>query len=239
MQGQLIETPFAGETYLACAARAGEGDNPLYIGILTPRDVLVAPFLDQVKLSIAITAVFLLLLLPLSWFFARPIVRPIKELSLENDKVQRREFAKVKHVHSNVNELDDLSRSMVSMVAAIQTHELEQRALMDAFIELIAQAIDDKSAYTGGHCKRVPELALMLAEHAAASELPVFGNFTLESDDQWCEYRIAARLHDCGKITTPEHIVDKGSKLEAIYNRLHEVRMRFEVLWRDTEIAYW
>lgn len=239
MQGQLIETPLGGETYLAYAARAGDGENSLYIGILTPRDALVAPFLDQVKLSIAITAVFLLLLLPLSWVFARPIVRPIRQLALENDKVQRREFAKVKHVRSNVKELDELSGSMVSMVAAIQTHEMEQRALMDAFIELIAQAIDDKSAYTGGHCKRVPELALMLAEHAAASDLPAFDNFKLESDDQWREYRIAAWLHDCGKITTPEHIVDKGSKLEAIYNRLHEVRMRFEVLWRDAEISYW
>ena len=239
MQGQLIETQINGETYLAYAARTGEGQNPLYIGILTPSDALVAPFLDQVKLSIAITAVFLLLLLPLSWVFARPIVRPIRELALENDKVQRREFAKVRHVDSNVRELHELSSSMVSMVAAIQAHELEQRALMDAFIELIAQAIDDKPAYTGGHCKRVRELALILAEHAVASDLPAFRNFKLETDDQWREYRIAAWLHDCGKITTPEHIVDKGSKLEAIYNRLHEVRMRFEVLWRDAEIAYW
>tara|TARA_R110002049_G_scaffold57581_23_gene157778 strand:+ start:60 stop:3212 length:3153 start_codon:yes stop_codon:yes gene_type:complete len=239
LQGQLIETSLNDSTYLAYAARTGDGDTPLYIGILTPRDELVAPFLDQVKISIALTAVFLFLLLPLSWIFAKPIVRPIRQLALENDKVQRREFAKVKRVDSNVKELDELSSSMVSMVAAIQTHELEQRALMDAFIELIAQAIDDKSAYTGGHCKRVPELALMLAEHAVASDLPAFRDFKLETDDQWREYRIAAWLHDCGKITTPEHIVDKGSKLEAIYNRLHEVRMRFEVLWRDAEIAYW
>ena len=65
-----------------------------------------------------------------------------------------------------------------------------------------------------------------------------FRDFRLETDEQWREYRIAAWLHDCGKITTPEHIVDKGSKLETIYNRLHEVRMRFEVLWRDAEIDY-
>jgi HD-GYP domain-containing protein (c-di-GMP phosphodiesterase class II)/ABC-type amino acid transport substrate-binding protein len=239
MQGQLLEVPHDGQTYLAYAEPTGEGGNPLYIGILTPRDALVAPFMEQVKLSIATTAVFLLLILPLSWLFARPIVRPIRQLARENDKVQRREFAKVKHVVSNVRELDELSSSMVSMVNAIQVHEEEQRALMDAFIELIAQAIDDKSAYTGSHCKRVPELALMLAEHAAASDLPAFRNFDLVSDDQWREFRIAAWLHDCGKITTPEHIVDKGSKLEVIYNRLHEVRMRFEVLWRDAEIEYW
>ena len=109
---------------------------------------------------------------------------------------------------------------------------------MSAFQQLIAEAIDDKSPYTGGHCERVPELALMLAEKASASNDPAFRNFRLESDEQWREYRMAAWLHDCGKITTPEHIVDKGSKLEVIYNRIHEVRMRFEVLWRDAEIDY-
>ncbi len=239
IHGQLVETQLAGETYLAYAAPLGDGENPLFLGILSPRETLVAPFLNQVKLSIAITAAFLLLLLPISLLFANPIVRPIRQLALENDKVRRREFAKVVRVDTHVKELDELSESMINMVAAIQAHELAQRALMDAFIELIAQAIDDKSAYTGGHCKRVPELALMLAEHASASDLPAFRNFSLESDDQWREYRIAAWLHDCGKITTPEHIVDKGSKLETIYNRIHEVRMRFEVLWRDAEIEYW
>jgi HD-GYP domain-containing protein (c-di-GMP phosphodiesterase class II)/ABC-type amino acid transport substrate-binding protein len=239
LHGQLVETRLGGEAYLAYAAPAGATKNPLYVGILSSLDTVVAPFLDQVKLSIAITALFLFLLLPLSWVFANPIVRPIKQLAVENDKVQRREYSKVRRVASQVKELDDLSGSMVSMVASIQAHEQAQRALMDAIIELIAQAIDDKSAYTGGHCERVPELALMLAEHASHSELPAFRDFRLETEDEWREYRIAAWLHDCGKITTPEHIVDKGSKLETIYNRIHEVRMRFEVLWRDAQIDYW
>ncbi len=127
---------------------------------------------------------------------------------------------------------------MVEMVEAIKAHEIAQRELMDAFIQLIAQAIDDKSAYTGGHCERVPELALMLAERASASSDGPFDQFQLSNDDQWREYRIAAWLHDCGKITTPEHIVDKGSKLETIYNRIHEVRMRFETLGRDVVIVF-
>jgi HD-GYP domain-containing protein (c-di-GMP phosphodiesterase class II) len=200
---------------------------------------VLAPYLDKVKWSIWITIVFLMLLLPFSWLFANPIVRPIKQLALENDKVQRREYDQVNRVSSHVKELDDLSNSMVDMVAAIQAHEIAQRKLMDSFIELIAAAIDDKSSYTGGHCERVPELAMMLAQQASESVLPAFTGFSLETEDEWREYRIAAWLHDCGKITTPEHIVDKGSKLEAIYNRIHEVRMRFEVLWRDAEIDYW
>jgi HD-GYP domain-containing protein (c-di-GMP phosphodiesterase class II)/ABC-type amino acid transport substrate-binding protein len=239
LQGQLLETRIDGETYLAYAASAGEMKNPLYVGILTPLDTVVAPFQRKAKLSIGITAIFLLLLLPFSWAFANPIVRPIRQLAAENDKVQRREYDKVKRVSSRVKELDELSVSMINMVESIQAYELAQRALMDSFIELIAQTIDDKSAYTGGHCERVPELALMLAKQASHSELKAFRDFRLETDDEWREYRIAAWLHDCGKITTPEHIVDKGSKLEVIYNRIHEVRMRFEVLWRDAEIEYW
>lgn len=236
--GKLEEVELDGKTFLVFAAPTGSTDNSLFMGILSPLDAVVAPVLRQVTVSIVGTAVLLLLLLPATWLFANPIVRPVKQLARENDKIQRREFARVVRVDSSIKELDELSGSMVSMVDAIQKHELAQRALMDSFIELIAQAIDDKSAYTGGHCKRVPELAIMLAEHASASDLPAFRDFGLTTDDQWREYRIAAWLHDCGKITTPEHIVDKGSKLEIIYNRIHEIRMRFEVLWRDAQIDY-
>ena len=244
LHAQLLETKIGDKPYLVYAAPLGEADSdtpnvsaPVFVGILAPLDSVLEPFISKANLSIAITGAFLILLLPLSWVFASPIVRPIRQLATENDKVRMREYDKVVRVDSRVKEVDELSESMVNMVAAIQAHELAQRRLMDSFIQLIAQAIDDKSAYTGGHCERVPELALMLAEHASASDRPRFG-FRLETEDEWREYRIAAWLHDCGKITTPEHIVDKGSKLETIYNRIHEVRMRFEVLWRDAEIAY-
>jgi HD-GYP domain-containing protein (c-di-GMP phosphodiesterase class II)/ABC-type amino acid transport substrate-binding protein len=240
LHGKLFETPVRNQTYLAYSAPTAAPDkHPLYVGILSPLDTVIDPFLDKVKLSILITVAFLLLLLPLSWIFANPIVYPIRQLATENDKVRRREYDEVTRIRSSVKELDELSESMVNMVASIQAHELAQRKLMDSFIQLIAQAIDDKSPYTGGHCERVPELALMLADHASHSELPAFRDFHLDTDDEWREYRIAAWLHDCGKITVPEHIVDKGSKLETIYNRIHEVRMRFEVLWRDAKINYW
>jgi HD-GYP domain-containing protein (c-di-GMP phosphodiesterase class II) len=113
-----------------------------------------------------------------------------------------------------------------------------QKNLLQSFIELIASAIDAKSPYTGGHCQRVPELTKMLAAAACDSQDPRFKTFTL-SDDEWEELHIAAWLHDCGKVTTPEYVVDKSTKLETIYDRIHEIRMRFEVLKRDAEIDYW
>jgi HD superfamily phosphodiesterase len=113
-----------------------------------------------------------------------------------------------------------------------------QRALLESFIELVAGAIDAKSPYTGGHCQRVPELTLMLARAACSAQDGPFREFAL-NEEEWEALRIAAWLHDCGKVTTPEYVVDKATKLETLYDRLHEVRMRFEVLKRDAEIDCW
>ncbi|WP_417703507.1 HD domain-containing phosphohydrolase [Pseudomonas sp.] len=113
-----------------------------------------------------------------------------------------------------------------------------QKQLLDAFIQLIAGAIDAKSPYTGGHCQRVPEITLMLARAAAESDAPEFRDYN-PSDEEWEALHIAAWLHDCGKVTTPEYVVDKATKLETLYDRIHEVRMRFEVLKRDAWVAYW
>lgn len=121
---------------------------------------------------------------------------------------------------------------------AIETRELidAQKHLLESFIQLIAAAIDAKSPYTGGHCQRVPELAKMLAEAAHTSEDEQWRDFRLSESDREALH-IGAWLHDCGKITTPEYVVDKATKLEGIYDRIHEIRMRFEVLKRDARIA--
>ncbi|KEY58843.1 HD domain-containing phosphohydrolase [Serratia sp. DD3] len=126
-----------------------------------------------------------------------------------------------------------------SLSVAIETQYLlqEQKNLLAAFIELIAGAIDAKSAYTGGHCQRVPVITNMLAKAAVETKAGPFADFTL-SPNEWEELHIASWLHDCGKITTPEAVVDKATKLEMIYDRIHEVRMRFEVLKREKEINY-
>jgi HD-GYP domain-containing protein (c-di-GMP phosphodiesterase class II) len=114
-------------------------------------------------------------------------------------------------------------------------HQLE--GLFESLISLINTAIDEKSPYTGKHCERVPELTMMLAEAATRhSRLPSLANFSLNEHDKY-ELRIAGLLHDCGKITTPVHVVDKATKLETIFDRIELIETRFEVLKRDAEIA--
>jgi HD-GYP domain-containing protein (c-di-GMP phosphodiesterase class II)/HAMP domain-containing protein len=138
---------------------------------------------------------------------------------------------------------DDARLSFVKAFAGSAAVSLESKALIkaqkdlfEAFIQLIAAAIDAKSPYTGGHCARVPELTKMLARAACEDEGDAYREFRL-SDDDWEALHVAAWLHDCGKVTTPEYVVDKATKLETIHDRIHEVRMRFEVLKRDAEIS--
>ncbi len=107
--------------------------------------------------------------------------------------------------------------------------------LFESFIKLIASAIDAKSPYTGGHCERVPEITMLLADAVQKTKSGPFADFKL-SDQEMYELKIAAWLHDCGKVATPEFVVDKSTKLETIYDRINEVETRFAVLQRDHEI---
>ncbi|MEO5336700.1 MAG: GAF domain-containing protein [Magnetospirillum sp. WYHS-4] len=137
-------------------------------------------------------------------------------------------------------EVQPLVEALASQAAvALDNQRLmeAQKKLFEAFIALIATAIDAKSPYTGGHCQRVPELSMMLARAANGVGDGPFADFRL-SDDEMYELQIASLLHDCGKVTTPEYVVDKATKLETIYNRIHEVRTRFEVVKRDAVIDY-
>ncbi len=126
----------------------------------------------------------------------------------------------------------------LAAVCVERTRALEgQQQQIDSMIALLAGAIDARSSHTGLHCSRVPELALMLAEAAEATEQGPLAPFRFTSEAERREFRTAAWLHDCGKIVSPESVVDKATKLDAPYNRIHEIRTRFEVLLRDGRIA--
>ena len=112
-----------------------------------------------------------------------------------------------------------------------------QHSTFESMMRLLAKAIDAKSPYTGAHCQRVPVIVEQLARAASQSSAVPFRDFQLDEAHER-ELHIASWLHDCGKITTPEHLVDKGTKLEGVFNRIHEIRTRFEVLHRDAEIDF-
>ena len=136
-------------------------------------------------------------------------------------------------------EMQELVESLASQGAVALTNKrliAQQKKLFESFIQLIATAIDKKSAYTGGHCERVPKIAMLLADAVERTTDGKYKDFSMTEDERY-ELYIAAWLHDCGKVATPPHIVDKATKLETISDRIHTVDTRFEVLKRDFEIS--
>lgn len=131
-----------------------------------------------------------------------------------------------------------LAESLASQAAIALTNRLlinHLETLFESFIKMINAAIDDKSPYTGGHCERVPTLTMMLAEAVNNCRIGPLRDFSMTDRDRY-ELRIAGLLHDCGKVTTPVHIVDKATKLQTIFDRIDLIDTRFEVVKRDAEL---
>ncbi len=132
-----------------------------------------------------------------------------------------------------------LVESLASQAAIALTNRLlmtQLEELFESFINLINLAIDEKSHYTGGHCQRVPALTMMLAEAVNSTTEGPLASFKMDDRDRY-ELKIAGLLHDCGKVTTPVHVVDKATKLQTLYDRIGLIDTRFEVLKRDAEIG--
>jgi HD-GYP domain-containing protein (c-di-GMP phosphodiesterase class II) len=132
-----------------------------------------------------------------------------------------------------------LAESLASQAAVALTNRQlinQLEGLFESFISLINAAIDDKSPYTGGHCQRVPILTMMLAEAVNDTNDGPLADFKMTEKDRY-ELKIAGLLHDCGKVTTPVHVVDKATKLQTIFDRIALIDTRFEILKRDAEVA--
>jgi HD-GYP domain-containing protein (c-di-GMP phosphodiesterase class II) len=127
------------------------------------------------------------------------------------------------------------SQAAIALTNRQLINQLEN--LFESLIKLINTAIDDKSPYTGGHCERVPTLSLMLADAVNRTADGPLKDFQMSETDRY-ELKIAALLHDCGKISTPVHVVDKATKLQTIFDRIDMIDARFEVLKRDAEIKF-
>ena len=141
----------------------------------------------------------------------------------------------------NIISFSDADQKLAESLASQAAVALTNRQLVDqledlfeSFIGLINAAIDAKSPYTAGHCQRVPALTMMLAEAVNETSEGPLANFSMTNKDRY-ELRIAGLLHDCGKVTTPVHVVDKATKLQTIYDRIGVINTRFEVVKRDAE----
>jgi len=139
------------------------------------------------------------------------------------------------------NDLVDLVEALSSQASVALTNQIlieEQKQLFRSFIKLVAEALEKKDVVTGGHCNRVPVLTMMIAEEINSDKIGLFKNF-LFSDDELDELYVAGWLHDFGKVATPEYIMGKSTKLEGLYDKIDEIKFRFEILKRDIEIEFY
>ena len=232
---QIIKYSYKDQDYYAIYKHLS---NDLFVGVQLNANVLLQPYKQNLFYSLSIAFLIVFLSIPLILYATKIIIKPIYALIKENQKIKKREFKSIKIIKSNIIEFVELSESLFTMAHNINNYQKQQKKLLDSIIKLMAKAVDAKSSYTAGHCKRVPEIANLLLESADKSSLDSLKDFKISNDSQKDAFNIAAWLHDCGKITTPEYVVDKATKLETIYNRIHEIRTRFEILWRDAQIDY-
>ena len=162
----------------------------------------------------------------------------------ENEIIGVMQLINAQNEHGDVisfnKEMQEQVESLASQGAVALTNKRlveELKTLFESFIKLIATAIDKKSEYTGGHCERVPVITMMLADAVAKIKEGKYKDFSMNDEERY-ELYLAAWLHDCGKVATPPHVVDKGTKLETIFDRIELIRTRMELLKRDQEIAF-
>ena len=162
----------------------------------------------------------------------------------ENEIIGAMQLINARDENNNVISFDKSMQEQVESLSsqgavALTNKRLveELKTLFEAFIKLIATAIDKKSEYTGGHCERVPVITMMLADALVNMKDGKYKDFNMTPEERY-ELYIAAWLHDCGKVATPPHVVDKSTKLETIFDRIELIKTRIEILKRDAEIEF-
>ncbi len=218
----------------------GSIGNKWFLASMVNKESIIENINQTLLMTIAISVIIMgITYFPVSYIIRRMFIHPIDRLKKMTADIAEQNYSSTEIIYTRIEEFYKLSISLLNMANSIKQYEADQKKLTDSFIKIIAGAIDAKSPYTGGHCERVPVIAEMLIKAANDSSEGSMKSFSLKNEEEWREFKIAAWLHDCGKVVTPEYVVDKATKLETIYNRIHEVRARFEILYRDAVIEYY
>ncbi|MFK2822032.1 HD domain-containing phosphohydrolase [Arcobacter sp. YIC-80] len=125
------------------------------------------------------------------------------------------------------------SQAAMALTNSWLINSLEE--FLNSFITTIGHAIDAKSHHTMNHIANVEKISLLLAQ-AINDDDTIYKDVKYTQND-FQQIKIAAWMHDIGKISMPESIIDKSTKLYAITDRIKQVKEKFEILKRDSQIA--
>ncbi len=148
-----------------------------------------------------------LLSVGISSFAARNIAKPLEQLTISSRAIASGDFSQRVHVSSRteIGELavtfnhmtEDLERFVQDLKRAAE----ENRALFLNSIQMLAGAVDEKDPYTRGHSDRVTKYSVLIATEYGLDEQEID------------RIRIAAQLHDVGKIGIEDRILKKPGAL--------------------------
>lgn len=134
---------------------------------------------------------------------------------------------------------ENITIALASQAAMALTNSQLINSLEDflnAYVSTIAQAIDAKSKHTSNHIGKMAKISILLA-HAINDDKTIYTDVKYD-ENMYKQIELAAWMHDIGKISTPESVIDKATKLEAIVDRIDIINHKFEILKRDLEISY-
>jgi predicted Zn finger-like uncharacterized protein len=146
---------------------------------------------------------------------------------------------KTKEVISFSKDYENLTESLASQAAVAVTNAQlvsEMDNLFDSFVQVMATAIDEKSPVTGGHIRRVANMTLTFANILTKNQ-GKYKHISFNAD-QMHELRIAAWMHDIGKVTTPVEVVEKAKKLQTIFDRIQYVDLRICFIIEQMEKSF-
>lgn len=161
----------------------------------------------------------------------------------ENDVIGVLQLLNKKTISNEIIKFNENDVEIIKALASQAAMALTNTFLIDsiekfleAMVKTIAKAIDAKSKHTSHHIVKVAKIAEYIAL-AIHQDKTLYKEVSYSKND-FEQLRLAALLHDIGKISMPESVIDKGKKLEKIVDRIEIVIHRFEILKRDLEIAY-
>ena len=233
---QLHEVKIGTQHYYAYLTNMiSETDASSYLALLTPKQSVLLP---SIKTSVKIALICLVLSILLSWAFSLPISKAIRRLANGLETVKSEGYKTFPMKSSRFSEFNYINTAIAEMTEIIAQQSVKHSERAALFASLNAQIIDDKSLYNNNQINRSPVLAKILGIAVSDSDLPQLASFQLSSKTEFNTFKTTAWTHLYRNLSTVD-MVNKGSKLDTPYNRIHEIRMRFEVLWRDAEINYY
>src|SRR5712692_7766149 len=159
------------------------------------------------KQALAFVTVVILAAILVGYFFAVGISGPIRGLAASTRAISRGEFHQRSPVRGAL-EISELAENFNKMAGDIEEYierlkeaAEENRELFIGSIRMLAAAIDEKDPYTRGHSGRVAKYSMIIARELGLS------------NDELDKLRIAALLHDVGKIGVEDRVLKKPGAL--------------------------